>query len=85
MTDLVGWLATFVFVSSYLVRPAHLLRLQIAGALVWVGYGVLLGATPIIAANLLLITAAGVGWRRRLRSRATVMPGSQADGQDGGR
>jgi hypothetical protein len=68
VTDLVGWLATAVFLSSYLVRPAYLLRLQIAGALVWVGYGVLLTAAPIIAANLLLIAAASWSWHRRRKS-----------------
>lgn len=69
MTDLVGWLATAVFLSSYLVRPSYLLRVQIAGALIWVGYGVLMSAPPIIAANLLLIVAAGWSWRRRPQVR----------------
>ncbi len=63
MNDLVGWLATAVFLSSYLVKPAYLLRVQIAGALVWVAYGVLLSAAPIIAANLLLVAVAT--WRAR--------------------
>ncbi len=73
MTDLVGWLATALFVSSYLVRPARLLRLQVLGALVWVAYGVLLSAAPIITANLLLIAAAAWGWRRR-RAGASLSP-----------
>lgn len=67
MIDLVGWLATAVFLSSYLVRPAHLLRVQILGALIWVAYGVLLQATPIVAANLLLVAVASWSWRRRRR------------------
>jgi hypothetical protein len=65
MTDLVGWLATAVFLSSYLVRPAYLLRVQILGALIWVAYGVLLSALPIVTANLLLVAVASWSWRRR--------------------
>ncbi len=65
MTDLVGWLATAVFLSSYLVRPAYLLRVQILGALIWVAYGVLLNALPIVTANLLLVAVASWSWHRR--------------------
>lgn len=65
MIDLVGWLATVVFLSSYLVRPAYLLRVQILGALIWAGYGILLHAPPIVAANLTLVAVASWSWRRR--------------------
>jgi hypothetical protein len=65
MPDLVGWLATAVFLSSYLVRPAYLLRVQILGALIWVAYGALLGALPIVTANLLLVAVASWSWHRR--------------------
>lgn len=64
MTDLVGWCATLVFLSSYLVRPVWLLRTQILGALIWTGYGILLAAPPIIVANLLLVAAATLRARR---------------------
>jgi len=69
MIDLVGWLATAVFLSSYLVRPAHLLKVQILGALIWVAYGVLLQASPIVVANLLLVAVAT--WSRRRRQQPT--------------
>lgn len=68
MVDLVGWLATALFVSSYIVPPAYLHRLQILGALTWTSYGVLLNALPIIVANLLVVMAAAYGWRRRRRA-----------------
>lgn len=71
MTDLVGWCATLVFLSSYLVHPTRLLQLQILGAVLWIGYGFLLAAPPIIVANLLLVAAAT--WRAR-QSR-TERPG----------
>jgi hypothetical protein len=40
--------------------------------MVWVGYGVLLTAAPIITANLLLIAAASWSWHRRRRSRSSI-------------
>jgi hypothetical protein len=60
-----GWAATAVFVGSYLCRQrAALTRLQIVGALLWVAYGLLIGATPVVAANLLVVGAAAIALRR---------------------
>lgn len=59
ITDAVGWTATTVFVGSYFFRRAeHLVRAQMAGALLWIGYGVLMKAPPVIAANVLVLGAA---------------------------
>jgi hypothetical protein len=64
----VGWLATGVFVASYfLTRPLALRAVQMLGAALWVLYGVLLGAIPVIAANGLVIAAAGWTAVRALR------------------
>ena len=58
--EYLGWLATAVFVGSYLCkRPEALKRVQMAGALMWVLYGLLIQATPVVAANLLVFTVAG--------------------------
>ena len=58
--DYLGWLATAVFVGSYLCkRPEALKRVQMMGASMWVVYGLLIGATPVVAANLLVLAAAG--------------------------
>jgi hypothetical protein len=70
-TEYLGWAATAVFVGSYFCsRPRMLRGLQMAGALMWVVYGVLIGASPVIAANVLVFAAAA--WtmtaRRRLPS-----------------
>ncbi len=66
--DIVGWCATAVFVASYFFsRPEVLRRVQVAGALLWVVYGVLLPAPPVIAANLLVVTAAA--WTAHRASR----------------
>jgi len=54
-----GWIATGLFVGSYFfVRPVALRTMQILGATLWVIYGALIGALPVVIANLLVITAA---------------------------
>lgn len=58
MTESLGWLATAVFVSSYF-WPARVLRgVQVAGAVLWIVYGMLIGAVPVVVANLLVGGAA---------------------------
>ena len=64
--EYLGWLATAVFVGSYLCKaPDSLKRVQMAGALIWVIYGLLIQATPVVAANLLVFTVAGWALRKR--------------------
>ncbi len=68
LVDWLGWVATAVFVGSYFCKRADAMRrTQMAGAALWVGYGALMQATPVIAANLLVLTAAAwtEGNRRR--------------------
>jgi hypothetical protein len=65
MTSYLGWIATAVFVGSYFcARPEHLRRVQMVGAVVWVLYGVLIGAAPVVAANVLVLGAAAWTGRR---------------------
>ena len=48
-----------MFVGSYFcARPSALKRVQMVGALMWVLYGLLIGASPVVAANLLVFGAA---------------------------
>jgi hypothetical protein len=57
--DLLGWAATAVFVGSYFFANPSLLRaVQMLGALLWVSYGVAIGAAPVIVANVLVFSAA---------------------------
>ena len=71
MVEYLGWLATAVFVGSYLCRGADALkRVQMVGALMWVVYGVLISATPVVAANLLVFGAAGWALYSRQRRAA---------------
>jgi hypothetical protein len=60
MTEWVGWIATAMFVSSYFcARADSLKRVQVAAAVLWVGYGLLTHALPVVASNALLIGVAG--------------------------
>ena len=71
MVEYLGWLATAVFVASYLCKGSDTLkRVQMIGALMWVVYGLLMGAAPVVAANLLVFMAAG--WALYSRQRRVV-------------
>ena len=68
MTDMLGWVATAVFVGSYFFkRPAWLRAAQMAGAALWIVYGALIGAIPVVVANGLVFAAAAwtlVQWNK---------------------
>jgi hypothetical protein len=54
-----GWSATAVFVGSYFfARPSLLRGVQMFGALLWIAYGLLINASPVIVANVLVFAAA---------------------------
>jgi hypothetical protein len=62
--EALGWAATAVFVGSYFFARAEvLIRVQMAGAVMWVAYGVLKGAPPVVVANVLVLAAAA--WKAR--------------------
>ena len=67
MFEWVGWTATAVFTASYGFKDAvSLRRTQMLGAALWVMYGLLMQARPVVAANLLVLGAAAVAsWRER--------------------
>jgi hypothetical protein len=55
MPDYIGWLATATFAGSYFSKhPATLRRIQAVAAVLWMSYGVLIHAVPIIVANLIV-------------------------------
>jgi hypothetical protein len=59
MNDALGWVATTLFVSSYFFKRPALLRVaQMSGAALWIVYGVMIGAMPVIVANALVFAAA---------------------------
>jgi hypothetical protein len=54
-----GWLATGIFVSSYFLKKSGALRvMQMCGAALWILYGFLIRAPPVIVANALVFAAA---------------------------
>jgi hypothetical protein len=63
-----GWTATAVFVGSYFFsRPSLLRAAQMIGAVLWITYGVLIGASPVIVANAMVFSAAAWTMFRRTR------------------
>ena len=59
LIDYLGWSATAVFVGSYFSGRADLLRrVQMVGAAMWVVYGLLITAYPVVVANMLVFAAA---------------------------
>ena len=57
--DWIGWVATAIFSCSYFVRSSAMLRrIQAGAALMWVAYGVLIGAMPVVVANVIVAAAA---------------------------
>jgi hypothetical protein len=55
----IGWVATAAFASSYLFKqPASLRRVQAVAASLWVIYGVIIHAYPVIVANVVVAAMA---------------------------
>jgi uncharacterized integral membrane protein len=66
LADAIGWIATAVFASSYFCRQtSSLRRVQALAALLWLVYGVLMKAPPVIVANLIVATLALVSSVRK--------------------
>ena len=63
MLSWIGWVATGVFATSYLCkRPVTLRRVQAAAAMLWVAYGALIQAAPVIVASAALVSSLG-SWK----------------------
>ena len=68
--DWIGWIATAVFAGSYLCKdPMMLRRVQALAACLWAAYGAVIGATPVLVANLLVAAFAGWSSFRPLTAR----------------
>ena len=73
MIDCLGWIATAVVVASYFCSKPQAMRIvQIAGALIWMSYGLLIGAYPVVVANVLVVGAASWTLSRPVRSSVDV-------------
>ncbi|MFN0085804.1 MAG: hypothetical protein ACKVX9_10485 [Blastocatellia bacterium] len=70
MFEWIGWTATAVFAVSYFCRGAEALRrVQALAALLWIGYGVIIKAPPVIVANAVVAAIAIIS---SLQSRAPL-------------
>jgi hypothetical protein len=55
----IGWVATALFASSYFFKQANALRkVQAGAALMWVVYGVIIHAFPVVVANVVVASVA---------------------------
>jgi uncharacterized protein with PQ loop repeat len=64
-----GWIATAVFTCSYMAKKPGTLRIiQAVAAILWITYGFLIHAMPVVVANALVAAAAVFS---TLRSRST--------------
>ena len=86
--DSIGWTATAVFTASYLTSgQATLRRVQMAGASLWLTYGLVTEAPPVIGSNILVLSAACWAEYRHRRSLSapqaqpatSARPGVQAE------
>jgi hypothetical protein len=68
--DWIGWVATALFASSYFFKqPMALRKVQALAALLWVVYGLMIHALPVVVANVVVAAVAagsGLPWRPRL-------------------
>lgn len=59
MVSWLGWIATAAFGLSYFFKkPAHLRLIQAAAALLWIAYGLIIHAMPVVVANAIVALAA---------------------------
>jgi inner membrane protein len=59
MLSWIGWVATACFGLSYFCKkPATLRLVQAGAALLWIVYGVLIHALPVVVANIIVAAAA---------------------------
>jgi inner membrane protein len=76
MLSWIGWVATALFASSYFCkRQVTLRRVQAAAAVLWVIYGLLIHAFPVVVANALVaMVALYSSFRGRLEPALTASP-----------
>ena len=64
--DWIGWIATALFAGSYFFKqPMALRKVQAGAALLWVVYGVMIHALPVVVANVVVATVAVASGLRR--------------------
>lgn len=73
--DGIGWMATAVFTASYFASgQTRLRRIQMGGAALWLTYGLVTQAPPVIGSNILVLSAA---FWNEYRQRRTAQANAQ--------
>jgi len=78
--DWIGWVATATFATSYFCKqPAVLRRVQGLAALLWMSYGIMIHALPVIIANMVVAAVALVSsfWPA-MREKILPLPSNEA-------
>ena len=71
----IGWVATVLFASSYFWKqPVVLRRVQALAALLWVIYGVIIHAPPVVVANV-IVAGVAIYSSLAMRDKKTPAPG----------
>jgi hypothetical protein len=66
LKDSIGWIATAVFALSYISKDqVTLRRIQASAAVLWIAYGAMVGATPVVVANAIVAGMALYSTRRK--------------------
>ena len=79
--EILGWAAAGVFTTSYFFTRARALRrAQMVGAGMWLAYGVLLHANPVVVANVLNLVA--MVWTGRRAAKSSSAPQIEAPPTD---
>lgn len=66
MAEWIGWIATAIFAGSYFFqKPATLRRLQALAAIMWIAYGLIISAAPVVVANTAVAALAIYSSRRQ--------------------
>lgn len=80
LADAIGWTATAVFTASYFATgQSRLRRVQMGGATLWLTYGLVTQAAPVIGSNILVLSAAcWAEYRLRRERRAAGTSASTA-------
>ena len=64
--DMIGWVATAIFATSYFVKDSAVLRrIQACAALMWIGYGLAIGSMPVVGSNAIVAALAVFSSLRR--------------------
>ena len=79
MLEMLGWVATAMFVGSYFCKdPGTLRRVQAGAALLWIAYGLAIQSGPVIASNILVAAiAAYSSWDRKVPAVADAPRSSE--------